>query len=500
MLRYGMTVLVLFVATGGVAAQEEGRASCPSLANVGLSDTSISFATEIEDTDDLSGYCRIAGTIRPAIGFEVRLPATDWNGKFYMAGCGGFCGQVDADSPNLFNAINHALRRGYAVATTDGGHWGSGSTDARWAAANPVAEADWGFRAVEETTRVAKALTEAYYGNPPEYSYFQGCSTGGRMANMAALRTPDAFDGIISGAPALDYPGLVGTAFAWIAQANDDGDGGSILEPEDARIVADAVTDLCDAADGVEDGIISDPLSCHFDPETLDLPPEKIAVIKAWYREPVNSKGQSLYPAAVPLGSEPFWPLWLTGLQRGGGALVPQAFGPNFLRYMAFPEDPAPDYGPRDFDFDNDPARMEPQRRVYNSDDPDLSAFAQSGGKLLMYHGWADAIVFPGKTVTYYKELRETTAGEFSRLFMIPGMDHCGIQETGPGISQHGLDLLSTLEAWVEDGKAPDRLETSKIVDGIKEWSRPVCAWPAKAAFTGNGDWRESANWTCEAK
>ncbi|EKE44599.1 Feruloyl esterase [Oceaniovalibus guishaninsula JLT2003] len=450
--------------------------------------------------DDLPGYCRIAGTIRPAIGFEVRLPTSDWNGKFYMAGCGGFCGKVDADSPNLFNAINHALKRGYAVATMDGGHWGSGSTDARWADANPVAEADWGYRAVEETTRVAKALTTAFYGEDPRHAYFQGCSTGGRMANMAAMRMPDAFDGIISGAPALDYPGLVGTSFAWIAQANTDRDGNPILQPEDARIVADAVIAACDAADGVEDGIVSDPPACRFDPATLDLAPEKIAVLDAWYSEPVDSAGTLLYPAAVPVGSEAFWPLWLTGMPGGGGALVPRAFGPNFLRYMAFPDDPGADYSPQNFDFDTDPARMAPQEDIYNSDDPDLGAFAESGGKLLMYHGWADAIVFPGKTVAYFEDLQQTTGGDFARLFMVPGMDHCGIQTTGPGIAQDGIDPLTALERWVEDGAAPDSIETTKTAEGTPVWTRPACAWPAKAVFSGEGEWQDAANWSCKTE
>ncbi|WP_281827398.1 tannase/feruloyl esterase family alpha/beta hydrolase [Jannaschia rubra] len=498
MLKPGFAILLLTTAAGGAMAQDSAPDACAALSGLGLADTAVALAAEVEAAGDLPPYCRVAGTIRPAIGFEVRLPASDWNGKFYMAGCGGFCGKVDAESPNTFNAINHALRRGYATATMDGGHWGTGSTDARWAAADPVAEADWGYRAVEETTRVAKALTEAYYDTAPERSYFDGCSTGGRMANMAALRMPDAFDGIISGAPALDYPGLVGTSFAWIAQANDDGSGGRILDSADAQIVAGAVTAQCDAADGVEDGMVSDPATCDFDPSTLDLSPEKIAVLEAWYSEPKDSQGRSLFPASVPVGSEPFWPLWLTGLPGGGGALVPEAFGPNFLRYMAFPDDPGADYGPQDFDFDTDPARMAPQEAIYNSDDPDLGAFAESGGKLLMYHGWADAIVFPGKTVDYFETLGQTTEGDFARLFMIPGMDHCGIQGTGPGIAQDGFDALGALDAWVETGTPPDSLPTTKVVDGTPQWSRPVCAWPARAAFGGEGDWRDAANWTCE--
>lgn len=486
----------LLLAAGPVAAQEAGGDACADLARTAIPEGDVTLAAPVAATGDLPGFCRVQGTIWPETRFEVRLPTEDWNGKFYMAGCGGFCGQVPADAPGFINAINYALKRDYAVATMNGGHWGTGATDARWALADPVAEADWGYRAVETTTAAAKALVAAYFDGPPDYSYFQGCSTGGRMANMAALRQPEDFDGIISGAPALDYPGLVGTHFAWIAQANTGADG-AILTPADAAAVRDAVIAQCDATDGVEDGVISDPVSCTPDFSELGLSDDKRSVLDAWYDEPVDGDGNVLYPARVPPGSEAYWPLWLTGFEGGGGALVPNAFGPNFLRYMAFPEDPAPGWTIRDFDFDTDPARMAPTAEIYNSDDPDLSAFRDAGGKLLMYHGLADAIVFPGKTLDYWDELSATTGTDFARLFMIPGMDHCGIQ-AGPGITQDGFDPLSALEAWVEDDEAPDRLMTEKTADGETAWRRPVCAHPQVATFSGDGDWRAPQGWTCE--
>ncbi len=490
-------IIALVCAVSAAPALARDGSACADLADIALPNADVTLAQPAAATDSLPAHCRVQGTIWPATRFELRLP-DEWNAKFYMAGCGGFCGQVPADSPDRFNAINHALVRGYAAATMNGGHWGTGATDARWAAADPVAEADWGYRAVEETTAAAKSLTRAFYAADPDYSYFQGCSTGGRMANMAALRRPQDFDGIISGAPALDYPGLVGTHFAWLAQSNMDGDGAPILEPEDAKVVADAVLAACDADDGVEDGMLSDPASCAFDPSMLDLPPEKIAVLRDWYAPPRNSAGEVLYPASVPLGSEPYWPLWLTGLPGGDGALVPNAFGPNFLRYMAFPTDPPAEWSIADFDFDADPARMAPMAGIYNSDDPDLSAFRTAGGKLLMYHGMADAIVFPGKTLDYWEQLAETTGTDFARLFMIPGMDHCGIQGTGPGIDQAGFDPLTAIEDWVERGLAPDRLATTKTLNGEEQWSRPVCAHPARARFDGEGDWRRAESWSCD--
>lgn len=496
---HGTIAALALAAPGGAFAQDDpADGDCAALAAMDLEATNMLSAQEVTPEGDLPAFCQVRGYVRPAINFEVRLPLDEWNGKFYMAGCGGFCGTLASDSEDTFNAINHALRRGYAAATMDGGHWGNSSADGRWAKANPVAEVDWAHRAVEETTRVGKAVTERFYAGPPEYSYFQGCSTGGRQANMAALRTPEAFDGIISGAPALDYPGLVGTAFSWIVQANTDADGQQILQPEDVATVQDAVYDACDGDDGVEDGLISDPQSCDFDPASLSdtLSDEKITVLQKWYR-PAESGDETLYPAAVPEGSEPFWQLWLTGLEGGGGKIVP-AFNRDFLRYMAFPDDPASDFDGTDFDFSADPQRMQPQAELYNSDDPDITPFYDAGGKLLMYHGWADAIVFPGKTIDYWDRMTQASGSESGRLFMIPGMDHCGIQGSGPGIGQTGFDPLGAMERWVEDSDAPERLMTEKTTEGESQWQRPVCAYPARPVFDGEGDWREAGGWSCE--
>ena len=493
----GLTVGLTFVA--GAAQADE--AACAAIEDMKIEVTNLLSATVVEATDTLPAYCRVLGYVRPAINFEVRLPVEDWNGKFYMAGCGGFCGALNSDAAGFVNAMNYGLARGYASATMDGGNWGAGSADGRWGKDNPVGEDDWGWRAVQETTRVAKTVIGAYYDTGPERSYFAGCSTGGRMANMVALRQPEDFDGIISGAPALDYTGLVATSFAWIVQANTAADGSRILTPEDAPVIHDAVVAACDGLDGVEDGMVSNPSQCTFDPTALELAPEKIEVLQKWYDSARNSAGDELYPGGVPLGSEAFWGLWLTGFEGGGGGLVP-IFGHNFLSYLAFAEDPPAGYSAMDFDFDTDPARLTDRAIVYNSDNPNIGAFREAGGKLLMWHGWADAIVFPGKTLDYYDALAAENGGieatqDFARLFMIPGMDHCGILNTGPGIDQNGFDPLTALEAWVEDGQAPEVLMTTKIVEDTAQWSRPVCAYPAEATFSGSGDWQDASNWSC---
>jgi Tannase and feruloyl esterase len=169
---------------------------------------------------DLPAYCRVLGYVRPAINFEIRLPLRDWNGKFYMAGCGGFCGSLGANAPGFSNAMNFGLRRNYAVSTSDSGHWGSSATDGRWAMDNPVAQMDFAQRSVPETARVTKIILKVFYGAEQKKSYFAGCSNGGRMAAMEALRYPKDFDGIISGAPVLDGTGLIANLFGWATRAN----------------------------------------------------------------------------------------------------------------------------------------------------------------------------------------------------------------------------------------------------------------------------------------
>ena len=495
----------------GAFAQDEAETRCATIEGMKIEQTNLLSATVVSAADDLPAYCRVLGYVRPAINFEIRLPVAGWNEKLYMAGCGGFCGTLDSDRVGFINAINYALRRDYAVSTMDGGHWGTNVLDGRWARDNPVAEADWGWRAVAETTRVTKTVISAYYGDEPQYSYFQGCSTGGRMANMTALRQAGDFDGIISGAPALDYTGLVATAFSWIVQANTSEDGQAIVTGEDVPLIQGAVIAACDSADGVEDRMVSEPETCSFDPGALlcsagetasCLSQAKVDVLRTWYAPATNSGGDVLYPGGVPLGSESYWPLWLTG-KPGGTGLIP-GFNVNFLRYMAFAEDPASDYTALDFDFDQDPPRLAAMSAIYNSDSPDLAAFRDAGGKLILWHGSADAIVFPGKTIDYYEKLIEASGGPeateaFARLFMLSGVDHCGLQP-GPGITQDGIDLLTALEGWVEKGEAPGQVLMTKTKDGQTEWTRLACAWPAEATFTGSGDWQDAQNWRCVAE
>ncbi len=340
--------------------------------------------------------------------------------------------------------------------------------DAGWADANPHAERDWGWRSIGETHRVAQAMIGAFYGGSSQQAVFQGCSTGGRMAHVAALRYPELFDGIISGAPAMDYTGLASINLPWIIQANTDAEGNKILKPGKDKLIGDAVMTQCDGLDGAEDGVIADPRQCQADLSGLKcdgaaaadcLTEAELGVVEKWRQGPVNSAGESLYPGALMPGSEPFWWLWVIGNEKGQGGLTP-IFATDFGRFMAFDDDPGETWTPMDFDFDTDPAKLGTSSAMYNGDNPDISAFRKAGGKMIVWHGWADAIVPPMKTVNWYQQAAEVAGGEEAlkenvALFMIPGLDHCGLLPGPGGINQTSLDPMTALEAWMNDGTRP---------------------------------------------
>ena len=468
-------------------ADENECEPCEALADLKIANTNLLSAVVVPATDKLPRHCRILGYIRPAINFEVVLPIDDWNGKFYMTGCGGYCGQIGSNT--------RGLRRHYATATMDSGHWGEWVFDGRWAYHNRVAEEDWAYRAVHETARVAKALIAAFYGRNPEKSYFSGCSTGGRMAAMEASKYPGDFDGIICGAPVLDYTGLCAPFAAWTVQANTDANGKNIIKAADLKAIQKAVLDACDDRDGLADGMIDDPRYCEFDPESLLRSPEnpqgcltraQVQTLKKWYQGPRNSAGEQLYPGGLTLGSEGHWH-WHTGESDDVKEDLYYLVCRDFLRYMAFQDDPGDSFDVADFDFDRDPPRLDYMARIYNAMNPNLEAFRKRGGKLLIYHGWGDGGVPPWRTIEYYGAVEKRmgsrkAAQDFVRLFMIPGMPHC----SGEGYT---FDTLSALETWVEQGKAPDTFRvTKKDKDGRVEWARDLYPYPMRTVYKGSGD------------
>lgn len=470
------TALLLAAAATHAAADP-----CSALLDANVPGARITAAATVAAAGDLPAHCRVQGTIPQAIHFELRLPVAEWNGKFYMAGCGGFCGQLEPDGRgSSVNALTHGLRRGYAAAATDSGHTGTSVTDGRWAHDNPQAEIDWGWRAVTETTRVAKDLVRAFYGQPARRAYFNGCSTGGRMGLMSAQRFPQDFDGIIAGAPALDYTGLVATQSAWYVQANTGVDGSEILDRAKVALIARSVMEACDAIDGQRDGLIDDPRRCDPQPSRLRckgadgpdcLTAHELGVLDHWYAPATASDGRVLYPGGAPKGSEPFWPVWLSGMPGSQQPPLAERFATDFLRYMAFVPDAGEVFEVRQYDFDRDPPRLATMSRIYDAVSPDLSGFRGRGGKLLLFHGWADPIVTPQRTIDYYEAVRARMGGaestaQFARLFMLPGVDHCGLQP-GPGAKSVEFDPLPALEAWVERDEAPVALDVRwQMTDG----------------------------------
>ena len=487
-------------------AHADVAVDCGAIAQSRIEATNLLSSTVVPTRDGLPEYCRVLGFVRPAINFEIHLPTTGWNGKFLMLGCGGFCGSLD--TPGQIGTMNLGLRRGYAVSTMDAGHWGATATDGRWAMDNPVARADWGWRAVTETARVTKTVIKALYGSAAQKSYFDGCSNGGRQALMEASRFPGDFDGIIAGAPALDVLGLGGALFPYLLQSNTDANGKAIFTNAKLGLVTHAVAAAC--AD--TDGLINDPRACHFNPATLAchpgtpaetcLTPAETSALSKWYAGPMTQAGKPLYSGGIPMGSEVFWPAWLTGNGTSDGADM--EFARDGLRYVAFPVAPGPLFDPaREYNIERDLPKLRPMAEIYDATDPDLSKFNAKGGKLIVYQGWADAIVTPFRTIDYYDAVTKaaggrTNAEKFARLFMIPGMDHCGASNAGPGVDNRGFDPLATLESWVEKDQAPERLPTTKLgASGKPQWSRPICAWPQVAKLKAGADRALAESWSC---
>ncbi len=454
-------------AAGQVAANCTGFLTRP------LEGIRVDSAEVVSGREDLPAFCAVRGTIAPTIGFEMRLPLDGWNGKLFQSGCGGYCGAVIPDKPGWSNTINGALQMGYAAITTDAGHTG-GLGDASWALDNPEGVELYAHRSIPLTHDAAMQLAEALYGHDPELSYFGGCSNGGRMAAMAAQRYPDIFDGIFAGGSVLNLSQNGGIYGSWVVQSNTAEDGSRILTAENfaARlpVLEAAVLAQCDASDGREDGNITQPRECK--PDLSQLPictasngsdpatcftAAELGVLQRWYQGPRNSAGEQLYPG-MPPGSERYWLVWF--LDRAGRTAPGNALGGDYARYLGFPEGVPDGYTAMDFDFDRDPARLAANGEQLDALDPDLSAYRDRGGKLLMWHGWQDPLVLPDQSPGYYESVEAVMGGteptqEFMRLFMIPGQGHCW---EIPASQPDQFNPLAVLERWVEQGEAPEQL------------------------------------------
>ncbi|BBH67893.1 feruloyl esterase [Actinoplanes sp. OR16] len=454
--------------------------------------------------------CSVKGIIAPQIQFNLLLPTQTWTGRYLQTGCGGFCGSVSFDAQATYGCL--PLTDGeFAVAADNEGHVGAGFTDGLFGA-DPQLRVDFGYRSQHLTSLVAKEIIKRFYGRSAARSYFTGCSEGGDQAMTEAQRYPGDFDGIVAGAPASNMTALAVFDQAWNAKAVLDANGNPTLTVADLASLHTAVVNACDTLDGTQDGLISDSQSCSFDPKSIACPasgsstsgfcltPAQVASVRKVYGGARDEKNRLLYPGAQPRGSELDWAGWLIpwsagGLSNQGG------FAVNTVRWLAYPG-PRPSLTLNDITFTEKSFKdiMGRVSGIYDSIDPDLSAFRKRGGKLIMWHGEADPAVPPAGTIAYYQAVTEQMDGlartqEFARLFMLPGVAHCSGGE-GPD----KLDALTAVVDWVERGKAPESLTTTKVTSGAVTATRPAYPWPLMAVNTTGGPADQASSYTAQPR
>jgi hypothetical protein len=478
-----------------VEAQTQ-HAECSHLVMIRFPDVKISEATAVQGTSATSTaairvpHCRVNGVIGKEIRFTLLLPET-WNQKLFMGGGGGFVGSVQ-------NSAQSTVNLGYASVGTDTGHQGSG-IDASWALNDLERRVNFGYLAVHRTADVAKAIIASYYGSGPTRNYFSGCSRGGGQAVMEAIRYPDDFDGVVAGAPALDWTGI-GAQFIKDAQAAfpDPHDlTNPLFTPDTLKSIGTKILEACDAIDGVKDGVMEDPRRCKVDLSTLPVTDAQRAALSKIYGETKNRDGV-IFPGQ-PFGGEADaagWQAWIVGVNP----LIAQtrmpslryAFGTELFKYMVF-NDPSWNY--TTYDFSTFRKDTELTASYLNATSPDLSAYKTKGHKLIMWHGWADAGLSPLGTVQYYEQVRARDAAvrDFFRLFMMPGVLHCS-GGTGPDEA----DWAAAIAEWVENGRAPDRIVARKAgPGGASSRTRPLCPYPQHAVYAGTGSTDQAESFVC---
>jgi feruloyl esterase len=468
---------------------------------------------------NVPAFCRIHASATPTaaslVHFEVWVPRT-WNGKLVVTGNGGY-GNVPS-----YGDMARALAQGYAAVGGDTGHQTPTPDDLEWGMGHPERIIDWGSRSIHAITVPSKRIIERASGTAPRRAYYTGCSTGGHQGYAEMQRYPDDFDGVIAGAPGNNRVRL-NAGFLWQFLANRTrGDNQTLIIPAaKLPLVTRAVVAACDANDGVSDGVVDDPRSCAFDPASLQcaagdeatcLTPLQVETLNKMYDGARNPRtGEQVYPG-WPKSSEALTTT-ATGAPASGwhqywGREEPARAA--FWRLWAF-ENPAWDWWSFDFDRDLDRAlaKLGPMVDQVN---PDLDAFRRRGGKAIVYQGWQDPVVNALDTIAYYDRVRSRHANQdgvdsFVRLFMVPGMGHCsggtgatnfGNQNASPLAIDPEHDLLSALDAWVEQGRAPDRIIASRVAGGQVVRTRPLCPYPRRAVYTGSGNTDDAANFVCK--
>lgn len=484
-LIYVIGSIALAIATSGPFSVGQSRSSagparlsvvepvveCSTLATADISaavgsPTHIASAAPVLDGKP-APFCKVLGYVDPRVKFEVRLPLTTWTQRFVQTGCGGLCGMLGirlGNDDGCMPAQNGEL----ALTSTDMGH--SGAMSGEFGEKDYQLRIDFAYRGVHVTTLAAKALIEKYYGQKPKYSYFAGCSDGGREALMGAQRYPSDFNGITAGAPAMNFTTQNTFYHGWNAVKNTDADGKPILTSDKLPILHQAVLAQCDALDGLKDGLISDPLSCvpdasvtlcktGEDPSSC-LTPEQVQAATDLYAGAHDSQGNKLVLSGPLPGSELAW----EGVyvpRPGEDRVMSSMISMGTLKYLAYEKSPPAGYTLADLKFTkasfNETTKL---HFLYDATDPDLSAFAAAGGKLILWHGLADPHISPLNTIAYYTAMNQIMGApavdKFSRLYLFPGGYHCANGE-GP----FNFDLLSAIMGWVERGSAPYELIAS---------------------------------------
>lgn len=437
----------------------------------------------------LPEFCLVQLTVDPQINIELWLPTTTYNGRFQAVGGGGYAGAIS------YAAMAGALRTGYATASTDTGHRGADGSFAL----DENGQLNWGLikdfasRSLIELTKSAKTMVKGFYGRPAEYSYWNGCSTGGRQGLMLAQRLPDAYDGILAGAPAINWDRFI-AAEMWPQVVMQEELGGAIA-PCKLSLATEAAKDHCDRLDGVRDRVLGDPRMCRFDARKLvgqdtvcgEFTAADARVVNAIWAGPETEDGAALW----------------YGLTRGtqlGGLAGPQPF-PIAEAHQRFWIEQNPLWDWRTLDRagfeENFSESQQKFNAVIGTDDPDLSPFRAAGGKVLMWHGWEDQLIFPAGTIDYYENVLDAlgnkkAVAEFARLFMAPGVGHC---RGGSGAST--FDMFSALVKWVERDAAPERIVASKVSNGVVDYTRPLCLYPTVARYDGRGDSNRASSFNC---
>ncbi len=484
--RLALAPLLLLAAAGPAAGGDTDR-DCRGLFALTDLDHAVEPGFRVPASEGVPAHCRVRGVVNRAIRFEVTLP-DDWNGRMMFSTVGGAAGFI-GDTTSL-------LGRGFAMASTDTGHEGSDRDYMR----QPEALLDYAYRGVHLATAAAKRVIQTYYGREIDHSYLKGCSNGGRAAMLEATRFPDDYDGILAGAPAFRFQEFV----PWMM-------GGARLQAkhpltqESFQLLGKASREACDALDGVEDGVIDDPMKCTadvFDLNALQCPPDstencltagQLQTARYMYEDVVDADGNVLSPG-VPPGAEDAgdWAMWVLPSALGGDQSLIGGMDMLLEALMRF----EPDFDVESFDPVADRDLLAAATAPLDVLTADLSAFRERGGKLLMYQGWNDYPLRPQRAIDYLHDVEKETGGaeeaaDFYRMFMVPGMIHCA---RGPGA--WFTDYVAPLVAWTEQGVAPARIEASRP-GPAPEFTRPLCAYPEAAKYNGEGDVNDGANWSC---